>query len=72
MVIFRFKSNEEHEELLRKVRKMKKFAAEIEDCLEEHMEGDETNYRYDGRRYEDDDYDMRGSRYDYRRGIKRM
>ena len=37
-MVIRFKSEEDHEYLLKKVKKMKKFAEELEDCLEEAME----------------------------------
>lgn len=68
MMILRFKSSEDHEGLLKKVKKMKKFAEELEDCLEEVMEEGEADYR--GGRYREYDYDdeeMKG-RYGYRRG----
>jgi hypothetical protein len=55
MMVIRFRDSYEHEELLKKVKKMKKFASEIEDCLEEHME-DSTDYRED---YDDEDYPMK-------------
>lgn len=69
--MIRFKSEEDHEYLLKKVKKMKKFAEELEDCLEEAMEEGEAEFR--GGRYRDDDEDyeeprMRGGRYGYRRG----
>ena len=50
---------------------MKKFAEELEDCLEEVMEEGEAEFR-GGRYRDDDDYEdeprMRGGRYNYRRG----
>ena len=54
---------------------MKKFAEELEDCLEEAIEEGEADFR--GGRYRDeDDYEdeprMRGGRYGYRRGGSRM
>jgi hypothetical protein len=75
MVLVRFKSEEDHEYLLKKVKKMKKFAEELEDCLEEAIEEGEADFR--GGRYRDeDDYEdesrMRGGRYGYRRGGSRM
>lgn len=71
MVLVRFKSEEDHEYLLKKVKKMKKFAEELEDCLEEAIEEGEADFR--GGRYRDeDDYEdeprMKGGRYGYRRG----
>ena len=70
MMVIRFKSEEDHEYLLKKVKKMKKFAEELEDCLEEAMEEGEADFR-GGRYRDDDDYEessMRGGRYGYRRG----
>lgn len=70
MMLIRFKSEEDHEYLLKKVKKMKKFAEELEDCLEEEMEEGEAEFR-GGRYRDDDDYEephMRGGRYSYRRG----
>ena len=46
MKIIRFRSNSEHEDILKKVKKMKKFASDLEECLEDMME-------------EDDDFDYR-------------
>lgn len=67
MIILRFRSKDEHRELLNKVKQMNRYTKDIEECLEEAMEDDVDNeYRY-RRGYEDDD-DMRGSRYSYRRG----
>ena len=37
-MVIKFKSIGEHEDLLKKVKKMKKFTEELEDCLEEAME----------------------------------
>ena len=70
-MVIRFKSEEDHEYLLKKVKKMKKFAEELEDCLEEAMEEGEAEFR-GGRYHDDDDYEneprIRSSRYSYRRG----
>ena len=44
MMILRFRNNEDHEELLMKVKRMKKFTQELEDCLEEALE-DTPEYR---------------------------
>lgn len=57
MMILRFRNNEEHEELLMKVKKMKKFTQELEDCLEEALE-ENADYR-GGYRKEYDDEDWR-------------
>lgn len=62
MMIFKFKSNDEYEALLKKVKKMHESLDEIEDCLESAI--DETEYRK--RFYDDDDMRYR-SRYGYGR-----
>lgn len=56
MMILRFRDNEEHQDLLRKVKKMRQSLDEIEDCLKDATE---TEYRRD--------YDGFHSRYDYDR-----
>lgn len=66
MMVIKFKSKEEHKDILKKVKKMKMFAEELEDCLEEVMDEEELDYR--GGRYRDDDEYDRGGRYNYRRG----
>jgi len=66
MVIVRFRTKSEHEDILKKVKKMKKFAEELEYCLEDSMDDDEDfDYR------EDEEVSMRGGRYGYRRGGSR-
>ena len=73
MMILRFKSEEDHEALLKKVKKMRKFTEELEECLEEMIESGEADFR--GGRYRHEDYDeeeMRHEgRYNYRRGSGR-
>lgn len=70
MMIVRFRNKEDHKELLRKVKKMKKFTEELEDCLEEAMYDED----YDEDYRDDDEYEEMhrghegGSRYKYRRG----
>ena len=67
MLIVRFRSKEEHKDLLKKVKKMKEYAEMIEDCLVEFIEDDDEDYRY----RDDDEYEeahRSGSRYSYRRG----
>ena len=68
MMILRFRSTEEHKDLLKKVKKMKEFTEDIMDCLEGCMEDEEYSFR-DGYRKEmsEDEPDYRG-RYGYRRG----
>jgi len=72
MMIIRFRSSKDHEALLHKVKKMKEFTEDIEECLEDAMYDDEPeyrgmNYRKDG----EDDYEMKEGRYGYRRGMRR-
>ena len=67
MMIIRFRNSEDHEEMLKKVKKMKKFTEELEDCLEEAME--EPDYRTPSyhREYDEDDerYESKRGRYGY-------
>ena len=71
MMIIRFRNSEEHEHLLEKVRKMKKFTEELEDMLEECYDEEEPEYRGSYRRhYDEEDMRMRGGRYGYRRGMR--
>jgi hypothetical protein len=65
MVIVKFRTSSEHEDLLKKVKKMKKFTEEIEECLEDAMD-DEMDYRGSYRKEWDDEESMKG-RYGYRR-----
>lgn len=70
MIVLRFRDNEMREDILRKLKKMKKYTEELEKCIAEKME--EPEYR------EDEDYDDEDSpkgRYGYRggyRGSRRM
>lgn len=60
MMVIRFKSSGEHEDLLKKVKRMKKFTQELEDCLEEAME-EEYDFRGGYRKdYDDEEMNMRG------------
>ena len=91
MIVVRFRNNEEHEDLLKKVRKMQKFTDELEDMLKECYEEEEGYSWWDDFSYEEEDYEfrggsggyrkhwddggeaeMRGGRYGYRRGGRRM
>ena len=71
MIIVKFRNASEHTDLLTKVKHMKKYISELEDCLEEAVENENLDYR-DRRypEYEPDDEEMYarrgGSRYDYR------
>ena len=73
MMVIRFKSNEEHSDLVRKVKKMRKFTEELEDILKDCYEEEEPEYRGGNyhRDYDDEDMRMEG-RYGYRRGYRRM
>ena len=69
MKIIRFRSNSEHEDILKKVKKMKKFASDLEECLEDMMEEDDDfDYREDEEEYEEK---MRTPKSRLRRMIKR-
>lgn len=54
MMILRFRDSSEHQDLLKKIKRMKQTLDEVEDCLEE---ASETSYR-------EREYEPR-SRYDY-------
>ena len=72
MMVIKFRSKEEHGDLMHKVKKMKKFTEDLEDMLEECYEDDDLDYRGSYRRfYDEDDMRMEG-RYGYRRGGRRM
>ena len=67
MMVIKFRSSEEHGDLLKKVKKMRKFTEELEemlkDCLEEDVDFRGGNYR---RHYDEEDMRAEG-RYGYRR-----
>lgn len=69
MLVVKFRSNEEHGDLMKKVKKMRKFADELEDLLQECYE-DEVDYRGGSyrREYDEDDARYMEGRYSYRRG----
>lgn len=65
MMILRFRNTEDHDEMLRKVKKMKRFTEELEDCLESAV--DDQDYKtYYHKKYDEDD-DMYRSRYSFPR-----
>lgn len=77
MVVIKFRSASEHSNLLTKVKHMKKYISELEECLEDAVENDDLDFR-DIRRYmeyNDEDEEMYarrgGGRYGYR-GRSRM
>lgn len=74
--MIKFRSASEHTDFLKKVKHMKKYISELEECLEEAVENEDIEFR--DRRYPDyesDDEEMYarrgGGRYDYR-GRSRM
>lgn len=68
MMILRFKSEEDHEDLLKKVKKMRKFTEDLEECLEDMIDEDEVDYRGGRYREHDREDDRLEGRYNYRRG----
>ena len=74
MMVIKFRSKDEHSDLMHKVKTMKKFTEELEDMLEECYEDGDMEFR-GGRsyrkEYDDDDMRMEG-RYGYRRYRKGM
>ena len=71
MMVIKFRSSEDHSDLMHKVKKMRKFTEELEDILKDCYEDEEPEYRgMYHREYDDDDMRMEG-RYGYRRGYRR-
>jgi len=70
MMVIKFRSSEEHSDLLKKVRKMKKFTDELEGLLEECYDDEDTSFRGGSyrREYDEDDSRHMEGRYGYRRG----
>ena len=69
MMVIKFRSGEDHEDLMHKVKKMRKFTEELEDLLEECYDNETVEYRGGMYRRDYDDEDMRvEGRYGYRRG----
>ena len=73
MVVVKFRDKSEHGDLLKKVKKMRKFTDELEDMLAECYEDEDLDFRGSYRKeYDDDDMRMEerhGYRYGgYRRG----
>lgn len=66
-MVIKFRSSEDHSDLMHKVKKMRKFTEELEDILNDCYE-DEPEYRGSYRReYDEDDIRSRMSgRYGYR------
>lgn len=73
MLVVKFRSSDEHEDLMKKVKKMKKFSEELEDLLEECYEEGDADFRGSYRRdYDEEDSRHSEGRYGYRRGGRRM
>ena len=71
-MVIKFRSSEDHSDLMHKVKKMRKFTEELEDILNDCYEDDEPEYRGSYRRmYDEDDMRMEG-RYGFRRGYRRV
>ena len=67
MMMIKFRSSEEHDDLLKKVKRMRKFTEELEDMLRDCLEEEEEDFRGNYRKHYDDE-DMRAEgRYGYRR-----
>ena len=76
MIMIKFRSADEHSDLLKKVKHMKKYISELEECLEEAVDNEDFEFR--DRRYphppphDEEMYARRGGgRYGYR-GRSRM
>ena len=70
-MVIKFRSSEDHSDLMHKVKKMRKFTEELEDILNDCYEDEEPEYRGSYHRmYDEDDMRMEG-RYGYRRGYRR-
>ena len=70
-MVIKFRSSEDHSDLMHKVKKMRKFTEELEDILNDCYEDEEPEYRGSYRRmYDEDDMRMEG-RYGYRRGYRK-
>ena len=67
MMIVKFRSSSEHKDLLKKVKKMKEFTEDLEECLEEAYEDDGYEFRGGSYRKEMEDEEPMNSRYGYRR-----
>ena len=73
MMVVKFRSSEDHEDLMHKVQKMRKFTEELEDLLDECYDKETVEYRRGMYRRDYDDEDMRmEGRYGYRRGRRGM
>ena len=55
MVVVRFRRDDDHKDLLHKVRKMKEYAEMLEECLEDAMHDEEAEYRHNWEEYPEHD-----------------
>lgn len=82
MIVVRYRSSEDTEHTLRKLKKMKRFVGELIECMEdEHSREDDDEYDDDAEYREMEEmergqyrgqYRGSGGRYSYRRGGGRM
>lgn len=73
MIVVKFRNEEEHHDLLKKVKKMEKFASEVAEMLEECYDEEGVEFRGGSsyhKEYDEDDMRMEG-RYGYHRGYKK-
>ena len=71
MVVVKFRDKSEHSDLLKKVKKMRKFTDELEEMLEECYEDGELDFRGSYHKDYDEEEEHRGYRYGgYRRGMR--
>lgn len=75
MIVVRFRSSEEHSDLLKKVKRMKKFTEELEEMLAEcYEDSEDTDFRdakMYRKEYEDDDTMYKSGRYGYHPSYRR-
>lgn len=62
MIILKFRKME-HEDLLKKVKKMREFTQDLEECLEDAYEDEDYKYRTSYRKEEEDEWDEPKNRY---------
>jgi hypothetical protein len=71
MIMIRFKTKRDKEELLEKARKMEEYASMIVECIEDSGDMGEDYESYQERRYRMEHPDEMGSgRYGYRRSMR--
>lgn len=71
MMVIKFRNKEEHGDLMKKVKRMKKFTEELEDMLDECYEDESLDFRGSYRKEYDEDEEKHGYRYGgYRRSMR--